>query len=259
MSVLTTAKSEGVLVLTLNRPDQRNALNMQLRSELASAIADAALDDDVRVVVLTGAGDRAFCAGLDVKERGDPLPPAQFFAEHAETIAFHHALEAFPKPLIAAINGVAAGGGLELALCCDIRIAADSARMGLPEAKLGAIPTGGGPQRLLRLVGPSITKELLFTTELIDAQRALSIGLVNRVVASVSLASEVTMLAKSIAVQAPLAVRMAKYVVDTGAQGDAHSAIELERLAAAMLSGTEDRREGFRAFVEKRAPKFRGH
>jgi enoyl-CoA hydratase len=250
----------GIATVTLNRPDAMNALSAQLKDDLMTAFGqELPADDAVRAVVISGAGGKAFCAGADIKERsGSDLRPAEFVANQRRTHALFRAIERFPRPVIAAINGFALGGGTELALACDLRIAAESASLGLTEVNLGVIPAGGGTQRLARLVGSARAKELVFTAERIGAARALEIGLVNRVVPDAALAGEAAGLARTIAAKPPLAVRFAKEVIDRGLQTDLESGLEHELYAASILFDTEDRREGMRAFVEKRRPDFKG-
>src|SRR5690606_34352067 len=182
----------------------------------------------------------------------------EYFVNQQRTHELFSGIAAFEKPVIAAINGVALGGGLELALCADIRIAADHARLGLPEVKLGVIPAAGGTQRLTRVVGASVAKELVFTSAMLSASEAQQLRLVNRVVPREDLLETTMALADSIAAQPPLAVRFAKQAIDMGENVDIHSALHYERFAAAMIMDSEDRKEGMRAFVEKRAPVFRG-
>lgn len=256
---LRMAVEDGVATLKLHRPEAMNAITQRVKDELGAALDAVADDDSVRVLVITGAGDKAFCAGADIKERAGSEPtPAEFFFRQQATHRLFTRLEQLPKPVIAALNGVAFGGGAEIALCADLRIAAEHARFGLTEVALGVIPAGGGTQRLARLVGPAKAKELLFTAARLTAAEALALGLVNRVVPAERLADEVRTLARSIADKPPLAVRFAKQAVDKGLQADLQTALDFELYAAAILFDTEDRREGMRAFVEKRAPQFKG-
>lgn len=259
-STLLYEVRDGVAWITLNRPDRMNAIGGSMKPDLDAAFFQhAGQDDAVRVVAVVGAGDRAFCAGADIKERADrQIGSHDYFVQQRYTHDLFRRMELFPKPTIAAVNGVAAGGGLEIALTCDIRVAADTARLGLPEAKLGMIPAAGGTQRLPRLVGTAKAKELVFTGDLVAADEALRIGLVNRVVPAGELRDAVQALALTIAGRPPLAVRMAKHAIDTGMQAGIDAGHDFERYAAAMLVTTEDRREGFRAFVEKRAPVWQG-
>lgn len=259
---LRLAVDDGVATLTLHRPEAMNAITQRMKDELGAALeslAALAANAAVRVLVITGAGDKAFCAGADIKERAGTDPtPAEFFFRQQATHRLFTRLEQFPLPVIAALNGVAFGGGAEIALCADLRVAAEHARIGLTEVALGVIPAGGGTQRLARLVGPAKAKELLFTAARLTAAEAWSLGLVNRVVPAEQLGAEVRGLARAIADKPPLALRFAKQAVDKGLQADLQTALDFELYAASILFDTEDRREGMRAFVEKRAPHFKG-
>jgi enoyl-CoA hydratase len=260
LETLIYTVEDGIAVIRLNRPDRMNSIGGSMKQDLGTAFLDYARNDpSVRCLVVTGTGDRAFCAGADIKERAASTPPpADYYVHQQLTHDLFRSMEEFERPVIAAINGVALGGGLEIALCCDLRIAASTARLGLPEIKLGAIPAAGGTQRLPRLVGEAIAKELIYTSELISAERALAIGLVNRVVEPAELMPVTMALARKIAEQPPLAVAFAKRAVNAGMQVGIDSGLELERFAMSMLIDTEDRKEGMRAFVEKRRPVFRG-
>lgn len=251
---------DGVAVVRLNRPERMNSLGGPMKADLQAAILDLARhDDSVRSVIVTGVGDRAFCAGADIKERAaTQMHPADYYVKQKATHQLFRNIEEFEKPVIAAINGVALGGGLELALCCDIRIASTTARFGLPEGKLGVIPAAGGTQRLPRLVGVGMAKELIFTSEIIDAQRAHDIRLVNHVVEPEQLMTAAFELAARIARNAPLALRFAKQSINLGIEVGIEAGLEFERYAAAMVTDSEDRKEGMRSFVEKRAPVFKG-
>lgn len=260
---LDTLVYEGhgdVAVIRLNRPDRMNAIGGSMKADLAKAFFDLARNDDaVRCVVVTGTGNKAFCAGADIKERAESIPrAAQYYVRQQSTYDLFRAMEEFEKPVIAAINGMALGGGLEIALCCDIRIAASHARLGLPEVKLGVIPAAGGTQRLPRLIGEARAKELIYTAELLSADEARAIGLVNRVVAPEALLETAFAVARKIGAHPPLAIQFAKRAINLGMQVDIDSGMEFERYAAAMLVDTEDRREGMRAFVEKRPAVFKG-
>jgi enoyl-CoA hydratase len=252
--------ADHVAIIRLNRPDRMNTLGGTMKPDLATAFFEHARNDsNVTCVVLTGTGDRAFCAGADIKERAaQHVAAPDYYVRQQQTHALFRAIEEFEKPTIAAINGVALGGGLELALCCDIRIAAASARFGLPEAKLGVIPAAGGTQRLPRVVGEAIAKELIFTSDIIDAATAKEIRLVNRVVEDARLMGEVLALAGRIGAQPPLAIRFAKRAVNLGMQVGMDAGLEYERYAASMVIDSDDRKEGMRAFVEKRKPVFVG-
>ncbi|MCT9118496.1 enoyl-CoA hydratase-related protein [Cupriavidus gilardii] len=251
---------DHVAIVTLNRPDRMNTLGGSMKPDLARAFLHYAREDArVRAVLLTGAGERAFCAGADIKERaGNQVRGTDYFFAQRATHDLFRDIETFEKPVVAAINGVALGGGLELALCCDIRIASASARFGLPEVKLGVIPAAGGTQRLPRLIGAARAKELVLTSDLIDAETALRYGIVTSVVPADALMQTALSLAQRIAEQPPLAVRFAKQAIDRGMQTDLDSGLEFERYAAAMIIDSDDRKEGMRAFVEKRKPVFTG-
>jgi enoyl-CoA hydratase len=251
---------DGVAIVRLNRPDRMNTLGGSMKEDLEIAFFDYARNDpDVRCVVVTGVGDRAFCAGADIKERAANRPhPAEYFVRQKRTHDLFRRIETFERPVIAAINGVALGGGLEIALSCDIRIAADHARLGLPEVRLGVIPAAGGTQRLPRAIGESAAKELIFTGRMLNAGEAQSLGLVSRVVPQDKLMDETMALAREIAAQPPLAVAFAKQAINAGLQVGIDEGLDYERYAAAMLMDTEDRKEGMTAFVEKRKPVFKG-
>lgn len=252
--------SEGVALVSLDRPARLNAMDASMKRNLREIFYSLLPQDpSVRCVVITGRGEKAFSAGADLRERAaEVIAPQPFFERQRETHRLFTAIEEFELPVIAALNGVAAGAGLELALCCDIRIASTHARLGLPEVGLGMVPAAGGTQRLPRLIGASRAKELLFTSELIGAEAALGCGLVSKIVAPAELIGEAMAMASRIARQPPLAVRFAKRAVNAGANGGMESGLEFERYAAAMLIDTNDRKEGMQAFVEKRAPVFRG-
>lgn len=260
LPTLTYALHGHVAVITLNRPERMNTIGGSMKPDLGHAFLELARKDPrVRAVILTGAGDRAFCAGADIKERADhQISGTEFFVQQKATHDLLRDIEELEKPVIAAINGVALGGGLELAMCCDIRLAAEHARMGLPELRIGAIPAAGGTQRLPRLIGEARAKHLMFTGMQIDAQTALQFGLVAQVCPGAELMAQAHQLAASIAELPPLAVRFAKRAVNRGMQTDLDSGLEYERYAAAMLIDSDDRKEGMRAFVEKRKPVFQG-
>lgn len=256
---LLLSVADHVAMLTLNRPEAMNAITQRMKDELAAALDAVEGDDAARVLVITGAGGKAFCAGADIKERAGSDPtPAEFLVRQRATHRLFTRIEHFAKPVIAALNGVAYGGGAEIALCADIRIAADSAMIGLTEVNLGVIPAGGGTQRLPRLVGAANAKELIFTAARLKAADAMALGLVNRVVPAEQLAEATQALAQEIASKPPLALRLAKQAIDRGLQADTQTALDFELYAAAILFATEDRKEGMRAFIEKRAPQFRG-
>ncbi|HEY3593455.1 MAG TPA: enoyl-CoA hydratase-related protein [Polyangiaceae bacterium] len=242
--------------LTLNRPDKLNALSRGLIADLTAAFASL-LSDAPRVVVVTGAGPKAFCAGADIEEMsGMTTAEAKARADAGQTLCA--AIEMLACPVIAAVNGFALGGGCELALACDFIYSSDRAKFGQPEVNLGVIPGFGGTQRLARRVGIGRARELIYSGAIIDAPKALAIGLVNEVVAHDDLLSRVRTLAEQIAEKAPLAVAQAKRVMLRGVPGDLSLANELEAQAFATLFGTEDQKEGMKAFAEKRKAEFRG-
>jgi enoyl-CoA hydratase len=246
-----------VATITLNRPDVLNAQNDVLRRELTEIFGALVTDDDVKVAVITGAGDRAFSAGADIREFVEPASPTQL-RERRKRIDFRAAMDRCPQPIIAAIHGFALGGGLELALACDIRIAAANAQLGLTEINLAIIPGGGGTQRLSRLVGRGKALEMILTGMRIPADEALRIGLVERVVPAGEALAAATELARTIAGKAPIALRYAKESVVKGLGMSLEDGLRLEGDLSTLLRTTEDRLEGARAFLEKRAPRWTG-
>jgi enoyl-CoA hydratase len=257
-STLLASREGKLAFVTLNRPSKLNALNAALIDELHATVAELceqSPSERASVLVLTGAGDKAFAAGADVAEMSEISPEAaRAFSERGHRLG--RAMEEAPFPVIAQVNGFALGGGLELALACDFIYASDRAKFGLPEVGLGLVPGFGGTQRLTRRVGIARARELVFSGATIDAQRAQAIGLVNEVVPHAELAERVKSLALKIAEKAPLAVAAAKRLLSTGAETNLGAACELESRAFGAAFATEDGREGMRAFVEKRAPKF---
>ncbi len=249
-------------IVTINRPEAMNAIDPETRAKFREVFARIDADDDLRVVIVTGAGDRAFSAGSDLKKTGPgpENPAAESYGSKAARVAGASITEAvrIDKPTIAAINGVAIGGGLELAMTCDIRIASAGARFGLAEVKIGSIPGSGGTQRLPRLVGLTNALPMLLTGDLIDATEALRIGLVYRVVPSTDLMAESIQLAEKIAANAPLAVRAVKRLARQGLDMPLANGLTLERTTFGLLRDTKDRMEGRVAFREKRKPVFKG-
>jgi enoyl-CoA hydratase len=244
-------------LITIDRPKALNALSSALLSELTTAVSELELSDEVRVVVITGAGDKAFVAGADIAEMRDLGPmQAEAMSEMGGNLGL--AIEGSAKPYIAAVNGFALGGGLELALACDFVYAARTAKLGLPEVKLGVIPGFGGTQRLPRRVGVAKAKELIFTGEMIGADEALRIGLVDAVHAPEALLDEVTKTVARIAGNGPLAVAAAKRLVHVGQSISLEAAVMLEQRTFAGLFASDDQREGMAAFLDKRPAKFRG-
>jgi len=255
---LVTLKRDGqVALLTLNRPEVRNALSLPTLLQLCAHLDALEQDPDVRVVLLTGAGDKAFCAGADLKERRT-MTEGQTRHFVATIRATMDTVEACPKPVIALINGVGLGGGCELALAADIRIMAEGARLGLTEVQLGIIPGAGGTQRLPRLVGKGRAKEMILTGRPVEAREALLIGLCERVVPPSDLRDEGMAMAKQICRAAPLALSRAKWAIDAGSGLPLQSGLEIEAKAYELILPTEDRLEALQAFQEKRPPVFKG-
>ena len=254
---LLLERDGAVAVLTVNRPKVLNALNTQTLDELRRAILEVKRDDAVRVVILTGAGEKSFVAGADINELSTQTPTTG--REHA--IAGQHVLdlvEHLGKPVIAAINGYALGGGCELAMACTIRIAAETAKLGQPEINLGLIPGYAGTQRLARIVGRGRALELLLTGDQITAQEAHRLGLVNRVVPAAQLMTEAKTLASALAAKAPVAIRYILEAVHKGLEMPFAQAQIFEATLFGLVASTEDMREGTRAFLEKRKAEFKG-
>jgi enoyl-CoA hydratase/carnithine racemase len=249
--------TDGVGTVTLNRPDVHNAMNEAMRRDLWRCFEGLVSDDAVRVVVVTGAGGRAFSAGADIREFTAPQVPT-LFREHRRRLDFRQLMDRCPQPIIAAIGGHCFGGGLELALACDIRIASADSRLGLTEVDLAIIPGGGGTQRLPRLIGRGKALELILTAARIDAAEALRIGLVERVVPAGQALAAAHELAATLAAKAPIALRYAKEAVVKGLALPLADGVRLENDLATLLRTTEDRLEGARAFLEKRAPRWQG-
>lgn len=244
--------------VTVDRPGALNALNAATIEGLHEAVDAAAGDERVRVLVLTGAGDRAFVAGADIQELQARTMLGEMLPDGGRRRGLAAKIERLEKPTIAAINGYALGGGLELAMACTLRVASERARLGLPEIKLGIIPGNGGTQRLARLVGWGRAMEMILTGEPVDAATALAWGLVNRVVPADRLAGEVDALAATLAERPPVALRAAKEAVLASRDLPVAAGGDLERLLFALCCGTADRAEGVRAFLEKRRPRFTG-
>jgi enoyl-CoA hydratase len=242
--------------VTISRPEKLNALNEEVRRELIATLDRLAADPDVRVAIVTGAGEKAFIAGADIAEFEDRTALDQFAVFRCETV--YSATAAFPKPLIAAINGFCLGGGCELALACDIRIASASARIGQPEVNLGILPGGGGTQRLSRLVGVGQAYKLIYTGEIISADEALRIGLVEEVVPPDQLMTRVRAIASAIAAKSPVAIRLIKEAIQASLETPLSEGLRLETSLISLAFASEDKREGVRAFLEKRPPTFTG-
>jgi enoyl-CoA hydratase len=248
-------KSGGIGLITINREEVRNAIDPPTYGEIIEAMTAFEADDEVGVIIITGAGDKSFAAGSDIRQirertllDGLAAPPQRHLAK----------IEDIEKPIIAAINGFALGGGCELSMACDIRIASDRAKMGQPEVNLGIMPGAGGTQRLINLVGLGKAKELILTGDIIDAREAERIGLVNKVVPHEELMAAAREMAGRILEKGPLAIRLAKMTMNAGVKGGQAAAMLVERFAQSCLMTTEDKSEGTSAFLEKRKPKFKG-
>lgn len=247
-------KEKGIGFLTINRPAALNALNSQTLSEIHKAIEEISNDDEVLAVIITGAGDKAFVAGADISEMKDmSVVEGRKFGILGNKV--FRAIETLEKPVIAAVNGFALGGGCELSMACDIRIASTKAKFGQPEVGLGITPGFGGTQRLPRLVGMGMAKELIYSSRIVGAEEAYRIGLVNKVVEPEALMGEVTKLAEEILGNAPIAVKLCKQAINRGMQIDIDTAISLEAELFGECFSTEDQKEGMSAFVEKRKEK----
>jgi enoyl-CoA hydratase len=254
--VLTTREGP-VATVTINRPQALNALNQGVLEGLANAFADLAADEQCRVIVLTGAGDRAFIAGADIAAMAKLSPEeARLFMELGQAVC--NRIEGAPQVVIGAINGYALGGGCEVALACDLRIASDRARIGLPEVTLGIIPAWGGTQRLPRMIGIGLAKQLIYTGQQIDAHEAHRIGLFNQVVPADQLLPTAYEVAGAILNNGPLAVRLAKEVLEATKDADLAVGLKAELEAEVRLFATADRTEGMTAFVERRRPNYQG-
>jgi enoyl-CoA hydratase/carnithine racemase len=255
--ILLKDETDGVMTLTLNRPEIMNSLNFDLLRALRDHIEAVRFNKDVRVVIITGAGEKAFCAGADLKERAT-MPPEKV-KEFILTIRnLFTAIENLNKPVIAAVNGIALGGGTEMALAADIRIAAQNALMGLTETRLAIIPGAGGTQRLPRLVGKGKAKELIFTGQRINAEEALRIGLANKICPLEDLLDEARSMAAMICETGPIAIEQAKYAINYGLETDLSTGLAIESNAYWLTIPTKDRLEGLAAFREKRKPVYKG-
>jgi enoyl-CoA hydratase/carnithine racemase len=256
-TVLVSINSQGVAILKLNRPQAANSLSKQMLIQLQSAITECQSNPSVRSVILIGEGDKIFCAGADLKERID-MNETEVYAAVTLIRDTINQLESLAKPVIAAINGAAFGGGLEIALACDIRIAAQTAKLGLTETSLGIIPGAGGTQRLPRLIGIGRAKELIYTARRVEAEEALCIGLVEYVTPPEALLERALAIAEQIARNAPIAVSQAKIAIDHGWGKDIRTGLSIEQIAYEVTVPTKDRLEGLQAFREQRRPIFKG-
>ena len=254
---LLVERDGPIAVLTVNRPKALNAMNQATLAELRRAIEELDADPGVGVVIVTGAGEKAFVAGADISEMAG-FGPAQAEEHARKGQAAVAAFERARKPVLAAVNGYALGGGLELALACDVRLASDNAQMGLPEVSLAVIPGFGGTQRLARVVGEGRAKELVLTGRRVKADEALRIGLVNQVVPQAQLLDAAKEMARAILANGPVAVRLAKEVIHEGLATDFEHGLLLEQKAFGLVFATHDQKEGMRAFLEKRKPAWKG-
>jgi enoyl-CoA hydratase len=252
---IRVAVDESIATLTIDRPAVRNALNLETVNECQSALQALAADERAGVLIITGAGETAFVSGADINDIRARKGPDGLAAINS---SFFAAVERFPRPTIAAINGYALGGGCELALACDIRVAADTAKFGQPELGLGIIPAAGATQRLPRTIGLGRAKHLILTGEVIDAKQALEIGLVTAIMPASQLQIRARELAKKILRHGPLAARLAKLALNASARVDLDSGLLIETLAQAICYESEDKQEGTSAFLEKRKPDFKG-
>jgi len=250
-------KDGNIAIITFNRPKALNALSPEVMDELARCLDQVAEDEDIKVLILTGAGDKAFIAGADIKSMSvfSPLD-AKKFATAGKKVQIK--MEALPIPIIACVNGFALGGGNEIAMTCDFVYAAETAKFGQPEINLGIIPGFGGTQRLPRLVGKSLAKELCLTGEMISAQKAMEVGIVNKVFPPETLMEETKKTAAVIAAKGRASVRAAKQVIDAGYNIDLMKALDMEIDAFALCFASEDQKEGMTAFIEKRKPNYKG-
>ena len=249
---ILTSQEDGVFIVTLNRPERLNSISRRLADELDDCFSQIDQQDSIRTVILTGAG-RAFCAGADIKELSEG-PKVRFRPRYT----FFNKIEDLGKPVIAAVNGACNGGGLEMALCCDFRIAAEEASFGLGEVKLGVMPLAGGTVRLPRLIGLARAKEFLYFGNRVYGEEAYGIGLVNKTVRADELMAEAKRWASDLEASAPLSLRMIKRSVNQGMDMDLMGALGYETLCGTELIHSQDREEGFKAFIEKRKPSFKG-
>jgi enoyl-CoA hydratase len=253
---LLLERRDRIAIITINRPEKRNALNIKTREEGASLLEELRDDESVGVVVFTGAGDKAFIAGADIGEFAGRTALTQRDVMMGRSL--FTAIDTFPKPIIAMINGYCLGGGCELALACDIRISSETASFGQPEINLGIIPGGGGTQRLTKLVGEGKAMELILTGDIINAQTAYNLGLVNMVVPAADLEAKTMEMANRIAEKSPVALRMAKEAVKLAARSNLDEGLRREVDLFALCFSSEDKDEGVSAFLEKRKPVFKG-
>ncbi len=254
---LIVQKAEAIATIQLNRPQKKNSLNGELRQEIEAALKEVGCDSDIRVAIITG-GNEIFCAGADISEIQETTSAESAYRHSREFQILCDQVEGLPQPVIAAVAGYALGGGCELALACDFRIASQSAKFGLPEIKIGAFPGGGGTQRLPRLIGAAKAKEIILTGDPITADEALSMGLVMKVVPQERLLDETKAFASKLAALPRLAMEASKMLINRSLEIDLPSGLELEARSFGALATTHDLQEGTRAFMEKRKPNFTG-
>lgn len=255
LETVTTRVQDRIGLITIDREEKRNALSATVLAEIGQVLTEWETTDDVAAVLFTGAGEKAFIAGADITQL------AHYDVAHglaAQMQRLYDRIEDYSKPTVAAINGVAMGGGLELAMACDIRIAADHAKVGLPETRLGVIPGAGGTQRLTRLVGPGRALDMIMTSRIIDAPTAERFGLVTEVVAANELLETARSMLGGVLEKGPMAIRLARMVVKQGAEADQKTGLMLETLAQSLLYTTQDKTEGAEAFIAKRPAEFTG-
>ncbi len=253
---VTVEKRGKIAILTINRPDKLNALNKQVHGEGVAAMEELRKDDSIRVLIITGAGEKSFVAGADISEFEGQTPVTQRDLFHEKT--FFNTIDAFPKPVIAMVNGFCLGGGNELALACDLRIASENARFAQPEINLGIMCGGGGTQRLPRLIGEGRAMEMALTGDMIDAETAHKFGLVNHVYPAAELEAKTIEMAEKIAEKAPIALRLSKEAVKFASRSNLDEGLRREVDLFAICFSTEDKQEGVAAFLEKRKPIFKG-
>jgi len=253
---ITVEKRNSVAILTINRPDKLNSLNTKVHEEGVNALDELRNDNEVRVLVITGAGEKSFIAGADISEFAERTPVTQRNTFYQRTL--FNSIDAFPKPVIAMVNGFCLGGGNELALACDLRICSPNAKFSQPEINLGLMPGGGGTQRLTRLVGEGRSMEIMLTGDMIDAETAYNFGLVNHVYEAGELEAKTLELANKIAEKAPIALQLCKEAVKFASRSNLDEGLRREVDLFAICFSTEDKTEGVAAFLEKRKPVFKG-
>jgi len=251
-------EEESIATIRLNRPEKKNALNAQMRHEMEALLYEIAQKSNIRAVIVTG-GEEVFCAGADISEIQETSSAEAAYRHAKEFQTLFDQLEQLPQPVVAAVSGYALGGGCELTLACDFRIASDTARFGLPEIKIGAFPGGGGTQRLPRLIGAAKAKEMIFTGDSITAEQALWLGLVMKLAPKEKLLEEAKGFAAKLATLPRLALETSKMAINRGLEIDLASGLELEARSFSALALTEDLREGTSAFLQKRKPNFTGN